>query len=90
GLRWSGAMRAERLAALLRAPPPGLVEIYLHPATAGGFEGAARGYAYEAELAALIDPACAEALSASGRTAAGYSGPPGEVRSCLTAASGAA
>ena len=36
--------------------PAGVTEVYLHPATAGGFPGAAPGYAYAAELAALLDP----------------------------------
>ena len=57
GLAWSGAMTAPRVAGLLRRLPPGLSEIYLHPATRGGFDGAAPGSAYEAELAALLAPA---------------------------------
>lgn len=72
GLRWSGAMHSDRLAALLSALPRGLVEIYLHPATGGGFEGSAPGYAYRAELDALLDPRCADALKADGRPVGGY------------------
>ena len=56
GLRWSGAMTPPRLAGLIERLPPGLTEIYLHPATRGGFDGAAPGYRYEEELAALIAP----------------------------------
>lgn len=56
GLRWSGAFTADRLAAVLPRLPPGVTEIYLHPATAGGFPGAAPGYRYREELAALTDP----------------------------------
>jgi len=56
GLAWSGAMTARRLEGLIAALPPGLSEIYLHPATGAIFEGAAPGYGYADELAALIDP----------------------------------
>lgn len=56
GLAWSGAMTAERVAGIVRRLPPGLTELYLHPATAGGFEGAAAGYDYAGELAALVSP----------------------------------
>ena len=55
GLAWSGAMTRTRLAGLLAHLPEGLSEIYLHPATRGGFFGAAEGYAYAEELAALCD-----------------------------------
>jgi chitin disaccharide deacetylase len=53
GLRWSGQMRRGRLLGLIRNLPPGLSEIYLHPAT-GPFPGAARGYSYASELEALL------------------------------------
>ncbi len=56
GLAWSGAMTSERVAGLIERLPPGLSELYLHPALDGGFEGAAPGYGYAAEAAALIDP----------------------------------
>ncbi|HWE99011.1 MAG TPA: hopanoid biosynthesis-associated protein HpnK [Caulobacteraceae bacterium] len=55
GLAWSGAMTTARLSALLEALPPGLTEIYLHPGMEGGFEGAADGYRYADEFAALTD-----------------------------------
>jgi hopanoid biosynthesis associated protein HpnK len=61
GLRWSGAMTTGRLAGLLSAPPPGLTEIYLHPALWGGYPGSAPGYRYDEELAALIAPEVVEA-----------------------------
>jgi hopanoid biosynthesis associated protein HpnK len=57
GLAWSGAMTAPRLAGILAHLPEGLTEIYLHPATAGGFRWAAPGYRYAEELAALTDGA---------------------------------
>jgi hopanoid biosynthesis associated protein HpnK len=56
GLAWSGAFTADRLAAVLPLLPPGTTEAYLHPATAGGFPGGARGYDHAGELAALTDP----------------------------------
>ncbi len=55
GLRWSGAVTPARLRALIPHLPPGLNEIYLHPAT-GPYPGSAPGYAYADELAALLDP----------------------------------
>ncbi len=59
GLRWSGAMTIDRLGGIIQALPPGLSEIYLHPAVGGGFPGAAAGYRYADELAALLDPGVA-------------------------------
>jgi hopanoid biosynthesis associated protein HpnK len=64
GLAWSGAFTAGRLAALLPRLPPGVTEVYLHPATAGGFPGGASGYDYPGELAALTDPRVREAAAA--------------------------
>src|SRR6201985_1372645 len=55
GLAWSGAMTAERVAGLLYTLPPGLSELYLHPATDDRYPGHAPGYRYRAELAALGD-----------------------------------
>jgi hopanoid biosynthesis associated protein HpnK len=66
GLAWSGHMTADRVAGLVRNLPPGLSELYLHPATAGGFEGAAPGYDYPGELAALTSPQVRAAVEASG------------------------
>jgi hopanoid biosynthesis associated protein HpnK len=69
GLRWSGQMTKTRLLHVIARLPEGLSEIYLHPAT-GAFFGHAKGYRYESELAALIDPdviaACREAALAMG------------------------
>lgn len=56
GLGWTGAFTAERLAGALAKLPPGVTELYFHPATEGGFPGAAPGYRYAEELAALVDP----------------------------------
>jgi hopanoid biosynthesis associated protein HpnK len=72
GVRWSGAMTAARLAGLIGRLPPGLVEIYLHPATEDGFPGAAPGYRYRDELAALVDPDVIAILARSDHRPGGY------------------
>ncbi len=67
GIAWTGGMTAERLRRLLPMLPPGLTEIYCHPATARDGVLAARmpGYQHEAELEALLDPALPGALAAA-------------------------
>ena len=80
GLRWSGAMTTARLAGLICNLPVGLNEIYLHPAVRGGFDGAAAGYRYEEEFAALIAPEVVMAASAPDLSRGGFtdfSGAPG-------------
>ncbi len=72
GLRWSGAMTTTRLAGLIRNLPSGLNEIYLHPAMRGGFDGAAPGYRYEEEFAALIAPEVVIAASAPDLSLGGF------------------
>jgi hopanoid biosynthesis associated protein HpnK len=72
GLAWSGAMNAERLAALIGRLPAGLTEIYLHPATTNVFAGAAPAYRYTEEFAALCDADCIAALRRSGYAPGGY------------------
>jgi len=72
GLAWSGAMGKERLLALLNDLPAGLVEIYLHPAVNDAFAGAARGYHYADEFAALCDADCIAAGKRSGYALGGY------------------
>lgn len=54
GLAWSGAMIRERVCALLERLPPGLSEIYCHPATRDDYPGHAPGYRYRDELDALL------------------------------------
>jgi hopanoid biosynthesis associated protein HpnK len=72
GLRWSGAMTARRLRALIENLPEGLSEIYLHPATRGGFAGAAPGYNYSEELAALVTPEVIDAARAGNVRLGGF------------------
>jgi chitin disaccharide deacetylase len=73
GLAWSGAMTKDRVAALLGRLPPGIVEIYLHPGTTDAFAGAAPGYRYADEFAALCDADCVAAVRQSGYAVGGYS-----------------
>ncbi len=55
GLKWSGAMTRDRLRALVETLPPGLSEIYLHPAVSDSFAGSVSNYRYTDELEALLD-----------------------------------
>lgn len=72
GLAWTGAMTTSRIAGLLAHLPDGLTEIYTHPATSGGFAGAAPGYRYADELAALTSHEARAALAASGARTGGF------------------
>jgi hopanoid biosynthesis associated protein HpnK len=60
GLQWSGGMTRDRLCGLIAHLPPGLSEIYLHPATAP-YPGCAPGYRYREELEVLTSPEAAAA-----------------------------
>jgi hopanoid biosynthesis associated protein HpnK len=73
GLAWSGAMTTERMAGIIAHLPEGLSELYLHPATHGGFEGAAPGYDYAGELAALLSPQTRAACVGNGVALGGFS-----------------
>ena len=72
GLAWSGAMTEERIAGVLQNLPDGLTEIYCHPATSDRFVGAAPGYRYADELAALTAPAVKEACRAAAVRSGGF------------------
>ena len=72
GLAWSGRMTEQRIAGLLSNLPPGCTEIYTHPATSADFDGAAKGYAYAEELAALMSSRCREAVRETAATVGGY------------------
>ncbi len=65
GLAHSGAMDEARLLQVIAALPPGVSEIYLHPATASGaaITPAMAGYRHGDELGALLSPAVRSALS---------------------------
>jgi chitin disaccharide deacetylase len=72
GLAWSGAMIPSRLQGLIAHLPEGVTEIYTHPATASGFAGAAPGYRYEEELAALTSPELRRQIAAGGIVSGGF------------------
>jgi chitin disaccharide deacetylase len=71
GLKWSGQMTRSRLLGLIRNLPPGLSEIYLHPAT-GAFEGSAPGYHYAGELEALTASEVVAACATSALRLGGF------------------
>jgi hopanoid biosynthesis associated protein HpnK len=74
GIAWSGHMTADRMIRLATRLPPGVSEIYFHPAT----DRDARltrlmpGYEHEAELAALLDPAVRQAFMRAGAVQTSY------------------
>jgi chitin disaccharide deacetylase len=73
GLAWSGAMTQSRLQGLIAHLPVGVSEIYTHPATSSGFAGAAPGYRYEEELAALTSPELRRQIAEAGVLSGGFS-----------------
>jgi hypothetical protein len=73
GLTWSGEFTSDRLIGLLRHLPRGLVEIYMHPATADRFPGCAHGYRYSEELKALCATEALAEIRHAGLEPTGYS-----------------
>ena len=73
GLAWSGAMTSSRLAGLIAHLPEGMTEIYTHPATSPDFAGAAPGYRYTEELAALTSPELRRQIAPMGVASGGFS-----------------
>src|SRR5262249_31254013 len=73
GLAWSGAVLEPRIVGVLENLDHRITEIYCHPAIAARFAGAAHGYRYADELAALTASAVKNALRASGARSGGYS-----------------
>ena len=72
GLAWSGAMTGSRLRGLIAHLPDGITEIYTHPATASDFAGAAPGYCYREELAALTSPDLRREIAEAGVASGGF------------------
>jgi predicted glycoside hydrolase/deacetylase ChbG (UPF0249 family) len=66
-------MTQSRLQGLIAHLPDGVTEIYTHPATASDFAGAAPGYRYEEELAALTSPDVRLEIAAAGVASGGFS-----------------
>jgi hypothetical protein len=64
GLAWSGGMTEERLLRLIPLLPPGLSEIYFHPAARRDplLDRLMPGYAHEGDMAALLSPAVCAAV----------------------------
>ena len=74
GIAWSGAMVEERLLGLLPHLPPGVSEIYCHPATrqAPALAAAMPGYRHTEELAALLSPVVRQRIAELGISLIGY------------------
>lgn len=72
GLAWSGSFDAVRMREAVATLPPGLTEIYTHPATADAYPGGAAGYRYRDELAALLDPVVKRRLVDDGVVAGSF------------------
>ena len=67
-------MTHSRLAGLIAHLPDGVTEIYAHPAISSGFAGAAPGYRYEEELAALTSSELRRQIEAAGIVTGGVHG----------------
>jgi hopanoid biosynthesis associated protein HpnK len=74
GLAHSGGMDEARLLQVLAGLPPGVTEIYLHPATVSGaaIRASMSDYRHGDELRALLSPAVRSALSSGGVQLGGY------------------
>jgi len=74
GIAWSGAMVEERVLGLLPHLPPGVSEIYCHPATrqTPALAAAMPGYRHAEELGALLSPAVRERIAELGINLVGY------------------
>jgi hopanoid biosynthesis associated protein HpnK len=74
GTAASGAMDEAKLLAVLSRLPPGVTEIYLHPATASGrvIDASMGGYAHADEFAALLSPRIRDAITAANVGHGGY------------------
>ena len=74
GMAWSGHMTADRLVQLASQLPPGLTEIYFHPAAYrdARLDSLMPDYEHEAELAALLDPEVRQALAGAGAVLTHY------------------
>jgi hopanoid biosynthesis associated protein HpnK len=68
GLQWSGAMKEDRVLSLIRSLPPGLNELYLHPATSrtDRLIGLMPDYHHVEEFKALTGAAVRQAVNDAG------------------------
>src|SRR6266851_3225916 len=74
GIAWSGAMVEERVLGLLPHLPPGVSEIYCHPATrqTPALAAAMPGYRNTEELAALLSPVVRRRIAELGISLVGF------------------
>jgi chitin disaccharide deacetylase len=74
GLANTGQVDENTLVDILAKLPPGVTEVYLHPAvdTQGPITSTMSEYRHSAELAALLSPRVASAVAATGATLGGY------------------
>ena len=74
GMAASGAMTETRLLEVLARLPPGITEIYLHPAVESGtaIAPSMAGYRHGEELAALLSPSVRAAITAAGAACGGF------------------
>jgi hopanoid biosynthesis associated protein HpnK len=74
GMACSGSMDEGRLLEILARLPPGVTEIYLHPATVSGHAVASSmsTYRHADELAALLSPRIRATIAAAGIACGGY------------------
>jgi hopanoid biosynthesis associated protein HpnK len=66
GLHDSGQMCGERVLQILERLPPGISELFFHPTVASGPVRPGPGHENDLDLAALLEPRVAEAISAFG------------------------
>jgi chitin disaccharide deacetylase len=74
GVAASGAMNETKVLEILAHLPPGITEIYLHPATLSGslISSSMRGYRHADELAALLSPRVRAAIASARVGHGGY------------------
>ena len=74
GVAASGAMDEEKMLAIVARLPPGITEIYLHPATESGhaIAGSMNKYRHADEFAALLSPRVRAAIASVGVSHGGY------------------
>jgi chitin disaccharide deacetylase len=76
GVAATGGMDEERFLSILSRLPPGVTEIYLHPATESGtrVNASQDGYRHTDELAALVSPRVKAAIQAAQLASGGFAG----------------
>jgi chitin disaccharide deacetylase len=75
GLRHSGKMDESAMLGILQQLPPGLSEVYLHPASHGSITDSMSGYRHADELAALLSPRVRDTIAERYVLCDGFSDP---------------